>query len=223
MPVLEARAVCKSYGAGVQALRDVSLSVATGSFTAVTGPSGSGKTTLLALTGALDYPTKGTILFDGRDLGRCSDAERTRVRRRMGFAFQSFALIARLAVWENITYPLIPRGTSRAERYRRALELLTRLGLENRLMARPEELSGGEQQRVAFARALAGDPEVILADEPTSNLDPQTADTVATMLRERHERGATVLIASHDPKLLAAAGTVHCMKGGRIQHGHEAQ
>jgi putative ABC transport system ATP-binding protein len=216
MAILEAHAVCKSYGTGVQALRDVSLSVEAGSFTAITGPSGSGKTTLLALTGALAYPTKGTVHFDGRDLGRCSDAERTRVRRRMGFAFQSFALIARLPVWENITYPLIPRGIPRAERYRRAVDLLTRLGLANRLMARPEELSGGEQQRAAFARALAGEPEVILADEPTSNLDPSMADVVVEMLRERHARGATVLVATHDPKLLERAGAVFRMEGGRI-------
>jgi putative ABC transport system ATP-binding protein len=216
MLILEARALCKSYGTGVHALKDVSLSVEEGSFTAITGPSGSGKTTLLALTGALDYPTKGTVLFDSRDLGGCSDAERTRMRRRMGFAFQSFALVARLPVWENITYPLIPRGVPRTERYRRAIDLLTRLGLENRLTAKPEELSGGEQQRVAFARALAGDPEVILADEPTSNLDPSMADLVAAMLRERHARGATVLVASHDQKLLAAAGVVHRMEGGRI-------
>jgi putative ABC transport system ATP-binding protein len=216
MPVVEARAVSKSYGTGVQALKDVSLSVAAGSFIAITGPSGSGKTTLLALTGALDYPTKGTVFFDGRDLGRCSDAERTRVRRRMGFAFQSFALISRLAVWENITYPLIPRGVPRVERYRIAVELLTRLDLANRLMALPEELSGGEQQRVAFARALAGDPEVLIADEPTSNLDPQTAEVVAMMLRERHARGATVLVSSHDPKLLAAGGSVYRMEAGRL-------
>src|SRR5215472_6820217 len=135
MPALEARSLCKHYGQNVRALDDVSLVVATGSFTAVTGPSGSGKTTLLTLLGALDFPTKGTVLFDGRDLGRCSDAERTRIRRRMGFTFQSFSLVARLPVWENITYPLIPRGVIRTERYRRAVDLLTRLGLKDRLMA----------------------------------------------------------------------------------------
>ena len=216
MPALEARSLCKYYGQSVRALDDVSLVVATGSFTAVTGPSGSGKTTLLTLLGALDFPTKGTVLFDGRDLGRCSDAERTRIRRRMGFTFQSFSLVARLPVWENITYPLIPRGVNRTERYRRAVDLLTRLGLGDRMMAKPEELSGGEQQRVALARALAGNPEVIIADEPTSNLDPLTADIVASMLREQHARGVTVIIASHDPQLLEAADAVHRMEGGRI-------
>jgi putative ABC transport system ATP-binding protein len=216
MPALEARALCKHYGRGVHALDDVTLTIATGSFTALTGPSGSGKTTLLTLLGALDYPTKGAVLFDGRDLGQCSDAERTRVRRRMGFTFQSFSLVARLPAWENISYPLIPRGVPRAERYRRAIDLLARLGLEDRRMARPEELSGGEQQRVGLARALAGDPEVLIADEPTSNLDPQTADVVASMLRERHTRGATVLVASHDPQLLGAAGAVYTLEGGRI-------
>ena len=216
MPALEARSLCKYYGQNVRALDDVSLVVATGSFTAVTGPSGSGKTTLLTLLGALDFPTMGTVLFDGRDLRRCSDAERTRIRRRMGFTFQSFSLVARLPVWENITYPLIPRGVNRTERYRRAVDLLTRLGLGDRMMAKPEELSGGEQQRVALARALAGNPEVIIADEPTSNLDPLTADIVASMLREQHARGVTVLIASHDPQLLEAADAVYRMEGGKI-------
>ena len=216
MPVLEARGLCKYYGQTVRALDDASLEVAAGGCAAVTGPSGSGKSTLLTLLGALDYPTKGTVLFDGRDLGGCSDAERTRIRRRMGFTFQSFALVARLPVWENITYPLIPRGVIRAERYRRAVALLDRMGLKDRLMAKPEELSGGEQQRVALARALAGNPDVIIADEPTSNLDQQTGDIVANMLREHHARGATVLLASHDPRLIAAADVVYRMEGGRI-------
>src|SRR5260370_41720729 len=113
MPDFEASALCKHYGRTAHALDEVSLTVVAGSLTAFTGPSGSGKTTLLTLLGALDHPTKGTVLFDGRDLSRCSDAERTRVRRRMGFTFQSFSLIARLPAWENITYPLIPRGLSR--------------------------------------------------------------------------------------------------------------
>jgi putative ABC transport system ATP-binding protein len=220
MPVLEAKALCKYYRQGmraeVRALDGVSLTITAGSFTVATGPSGSGKTTLLALVGALDRPTRGEVLFDGRDLGQFSDAERTRVRRRMGFIFQSFALVARLPAWENVTYPLIPRGVSRSERLRRATELLTRLGLGDRMHARPEELSGGEQQRIAIARAFAGDPEFILADEPTSNLDAQTAEIFVTLLHERHAGGATVFMASHDPRLIDAADMVHRLEAGRL-------
>jgi putative ABC transport system ATP-binding protein len=217
MPALEARALCKYYAGGVHALDDVSFSVAKGSFTAFMGPSGSGKTTLLTLLGAIDYPTAGTVVLDGCDLVRCSEAERTRVRRRMGFSFQSFSLIARLPAWENITYPLIPRGISRAERYRRAVDLLDRLGLGSRQFASPEELSGGEQQRIAFARALAGEPETLIADEPTSNLDPQTAEVVTTLLHESHQRGVTILLASHDARLLPMADVVHKLAAGRIE------
>jgi putative ABC transport system ATP-binding protein len=220
MRLLEARMLCKYYRQGsraeVRAVDGVTLAVAAGSYVAATGPSGSGKSTLLALLGALERPTRGEVLFDGRDTTKLSDAERTRTRRRMGFIFQSFALIARLCVWENVTYPLIPRGVPRPERYRRAVELLTRLGLGDRLAARPEELSGGEQQRVAVARALAGEPEVLIADEPTSNLDPQTAEVVATLLRERHSRGTTILVASHDPRLIASAEVVYEMQSGHL-------
>jgi putative ABC transport system ATP-binding protein len=220
VPNLEARLLCKYYRQGtraeVRAVDGVSLAVATGSYAAVTGPSGSGKSTLLALFGALERPTRGEVLFDGRELTKLSDAERTRARRRMGFIFQSFALIARLPAWENVTYPLIPRGVPGPERYRRAVNLLTRLGMGDRRAARPEEMSGGEQQRVAIARALVGEPDVLIADEPTSNLDPQTADVVAALLRERHAGGATILIASHDPRLIELAEVVHQMESGHL-------
>jgi putative ABC transport system ATP-binding protein len=220
MPLLEARALCKYYRQGtraeVRAVDGITVMIERGSFTAAIGPSGCGKSTLLALLGALDRPTNGDVLFDGRALTQLSDAERTRLRRRMGFIFQNFSLIARLPAWENVTYSLIPRGVLRSERRQRAIDLLTRLGLGDRIAARPEELSGGEQQRVAIARALAGEPELLIADEPTSNLDPQTSDMVASLLRERHAQGATLLIASHDPRLIAAAGAVYNMEAGRM-------
>src|SRR5207244_7495097 len=139
--------------------------IAPGSFTVLLGASGSGKTTLLALLGALERQTRGKVLFEGKDLGECSDVELARIRRRMGFIFQDFALIPNLSVEENITYPLIPRGVSRADRRRRAGDLLTRFGMADTAAGRARELSGGEAQRVAIARALAGQPEVILADE----------------------------------------------------------
>jgi putative ABC transport system ATP-binding protein len=200
----------------VRALDDVSLGIERGSFTVVTGASGSGKTTLLALLGALERPTRGDVLFDGRNLRDCSDAELARVRRRVGFVFQDFALIPSLSVGENITYPLIPRGVPRTERQRRAGELLVRFGLENRLHAPARDLSGGERQRVAVARALAGQPEAILADEPTSNLDPDTAAMLLALIQERHAAGTTVVLASHDPRMIAVATRMYQLERGRL-------
>jgi putative ABC transport system ATP-binding protein len=221
MSILQTRQLCKFYRAGpareVRALQDVSLDVPAGSFTLLRGPSGSGKTTLLALLGGLDRPTSGQVLFAGRELGSCSDVELTRLRRRMGFVFQDFALIAGLTVEENITYPLIPRGLSRGERSRRAVELLTRFGLGDKLTQRAGELSGGEQQRVALARALAGQPEIVLADEPTSNLDEEAGQAVLDVLKRIHAEGKTVIVSSHDPCLGALATRVWELEAGRLK------
>jgi putative ABC transport system ATP-binding protein len=218
--IFEARNVCKYFKRGtaaqVLALQDVYLAIPQGSFTVLTGPSGSGKTTLLALLGALDRPTAGQVVFQGRDLGRCSDVELARARRRMGFVFQDFSLIPALPVWENITYPLIPRGVSRTARYAQAQLLLARFGLAEKLNATPKELSGGEQQRVALARALAGQPEVFLVDEPTSNLDPEAGRIVLAILKELHAQGRTVILASHEPNVLGLADRVHELAGGRL-------
>jgi putative ABC transport system ATP-binding protein len=221
MLLFETQSLCKYYRAGsrdeVRALDDVSLGIERGSFTAVTGPSGSGKTTLLALLGALERPTRGRALFEGKDLGECSDVELARVRRRMGFVFQDFALIPHLTAGENITYPLIPRGVARAERQRRAREVLSRFGMEAKLMVRAGGLSGGEQQRVAIARALAGQPEVVLADEPTSNLDAEAGRTLLAVLQEMHGAGRTVVVSSHDPGVIALATCVFELAGGRLK------
>jgi putative ABC transport system ATP-binding protein len=220
MSFLEARKVCKVYRAGspreVRALEEVSLAIPRGSFAALMGPSGSGKTTLLALLGALERPTRGQVLFEGRDLNAFSDMGLARVRRRMGFIFQDFSLIPNLPVWENITYPLIPRGFSRSRRFDIAQSLLVRCGLADKGSARPEELSGGEQQRVAAARALAGEPEILLADEPTSNLDPEAARTLSALLRAFQDAGKTVVVSSHDPQLAALAGHVFELRAGRL-------
>ena len=219
MPILEARAVSKHYagsaGVAVRALDGVSLTIERGTWTAITGPSGSGKTTLLALLGALERPTAGQVFFDGRDVGRYSNAELTRARRRMGFVFQDFSLIANLTTVENITYPLIPRGIPRGERLRRAQELLVMFGLAERGNMLARALSGGEQQRVAVARALAGQPEVVLADEPTSNLDPECAATLLALLRELHGRGTTVMMATHDPGVISMATQTYALVRGR--------
>jgi putative ABC transport system ATP-binding protein len=217
--VLEARHLGKTYQAGtpaeVRALDDVTLAVPAGSFALLTGPSGSGKTTLLALLGGLERPTRGQVLFAGRDLGTCSGAELARLRRRMGFVFQDFALIPGLPAWENVTYPLVPRGVPRAERHRLAGELLAKVGVGDKWNARPGELSGGEQQRVAVARALAGKPEVVLADEPTSNLDAAAGRAVLDLLRQAHAAGTTVVLAAHDPGP-AAATCVYRLEAGRL-------
>ena len=216
---LAVRALSKTYRPGtsaeVRALNELTLDVPAGSFTLLRGPSGSGKTTLLTLLGALDWPTSGQMLFDGRDLAACSDAERARLRRRIGIVFQDFALIAGLPAWENVTYHLIPRGVPRSERRRQAAESLGALGLGDRLNAHPAELSGGEQQRLAIARALVGRPEAVLADEPTSNLDDASAETVIALLRAAHAGGASVVVASHDTRMAQlATQTIALVAGG---------
>jgi putative ABC transport system ATP-binding protein len=205
----DVRRVFRSATGDVRALDGLSVAVERGAFLAVTGPSGRGKTTLLALLGALDRPTSGLVLFDGEDLGGASEPHRSRVRRRLGIVFQSSPMIERLPLWENVTYPLVPRGVPTRERRRLAAALLERVGIRGRDGASPEELSGGERQRVGVARALAADPEAILADEPTSDLDRATAEAVVALLREFHASGRTVIVATHDPVLEAmATGTL---------------
>jgi putative ABC transport system ATP-binding protein len=220
MAMLEARHLSKFYRTGlrgeVRALEDVSLCVSEGAFALLRGASGSGKTTLLALLGGLERPTRGEVHFAGRDLGRCSGVELARLRRRIGFIFQDFALIPGLPIWENVSYPLIPRGVSRSERYRLAEDMLLQVGLADKLKARPRELSGGEQQRAAIARALAGRPEVVLADEPTSNLDEEAGQTVVALLRQAHTEGRTIVLSSHDPRLMAPATQVFALQAGRL-------
>jgi len=222
--ILEARNVSKLYRAGtaqeIRALDDVSVTVAVGGFCVLRGASGSGKTTLLALLGALERPSSGHIIFQERELGRCSDTELSRVRRHMGFVFQDFSLIPGLCAWENVAYPLIPRGIRQAHRRARAETILTQLGLQDRIKSRPPELSGGEQQRVALARALVADPDIILADEPTSNLDPEAAATVLATLHSLHTAGKTIVLATHDPGMAQHATHVHELRAGRrVENG----
>jgi putative ABC transport system ATP-binding protein len=221
MLLFETRSLCKYYRFGtpaeVRALEDVSLSIERGDLTVLTGPSGSGKTTLLAILGALERASRGEVLFEGKSLRNCSDVELTRVRRRVGFVFQDFSLIPHLTAMENIAYPLIPRGIPRSERLRRARELLLRFGMEDRLSAPARDLSGGERQRVAIARALAGEPEVLLADEPTSNLDPATSAILLTAIRELHAAGKSVILASHDSAVIALATRMLELQGGRLR------
>jgi putative ABC transport system ATP-binding protein len=219
-PLLETRDVCRYYDGGrVRALDGVSVIIPGGAFTLVAGPSGSGKSTLLALLGALDRPTRGCVVFGDRDLTTYSDIGLARVRRQIGFVAQGFALIPRLSASENVAYALIPRGIRRSERRRQAADLLARLGLGTRVAARSQNLSGGEQQRVAIARALVGRPSVVLADEPTSQLDDLTAAPVIELLTEAHRSGATVVVASHDSRLAGLATAALTLAAGRLVTG----
>jgi putative ABC transport system ATP-binding protein len=223
MALIETRGVCKYFkqhtSSEVRAVDDVSLAIEPGQLVLLTGPSGSGKTTLLALMGALHRSTRGTVLFEGRDLAACSDGELARIRRRMGFVFQNFSLLSGLPVWENITYPLIPRGVNRSRRRELAGELLSTLGMAEKFDARASELSGGEQQRVAVARALAGQPAVLLADEPTSNLDAAAAETLTALFQRIHQQGTSIILSSHDPRMAVLAGSVYRLEAGRLKSG----
>jgi putative ABC transport system ATP-binding protein len=198
----------------IRAVNGLSLTIAKGAFALVTGPSGSGKSTLLCLLAGLDRPTEGQLIFDGRDIGSFSDVELARYRRRTGFIFQNFSLIPDLTVLENVVYPLIPRGIRRRERNERAREALARLGLCAKESVFPSELSGGEQQRVAVARALGGHPEILIADEPTSNLD--STSNVKAILQELHVEGRTVIVASHSAEFAPLATTVYRLEAGKL-------
>lgn len=198
------------------AIRDVSLEIAAGRFAVLTGASGSGKTTLLALLGALSRPTSGAIVLGQKDLTNCSDVELARTRREIGFVFQSFSLLPGLSVWENVTYPLIPRGVPVRKRFDIAFTTLKRMGLSDRMESLPEELSGGEQQRVAVARAVAGGPRILLADEPTSNLDHSSAAQIIDVFQELHTAGVTLLVSTHSPDLINLATDTLELKEGRL-------
>ena len=209
-PALEAVDVTRSYdleGVRVDALRGVSLTVERGDYAAVVGPSGSGKSTLMHLLGGLDRPTTGVLRVGGRDIASLSEDELAQVRNRaIGFVFQSFQLLGRTSAVDNVAMPLVYRGIRRAERRRRAIEALQRVGLGHRLDHRPAQLSGGEQQRVAIARALVGDPQVLLADEPTGNLDTTTGAEVMALLEDLNtSHGVAVVLVTHDLEVAARA------------------
>ncbi|MGE5689613.1 MAG: ABC transporter ATP-binding protein [Pseudomonadota bacterium] len=219
--VYELRGVSRVYGRGdriVPAVRDVDLSVARGELLAVVGPSGSGKTTLLQLLGGLDRPSSGAVRFEGRDLAGLGDGELTGLRREaLGFVFQQFNLIPTLTAAQNVEAALAPTGRPRAERRARVEEVLEAVGLAPRSHHLPSRLSGGEQQRVAIARALANDPRVLLADEPTGNLDSATGAEIVGVLRSlAEEDGRTVVIVTHDATVAGQAGRVARMQDGRL-------
>jgi putative ABC transport system ATP-binding protein len=214
--------VTRSYqldGVSVPALRGVTLTVQAGDYLAIVGPSGSGKSTLMHLLGGLDRPTSGRLLLGGRDVGTLSAADLARLRNEViGFVFQSFHLLPRTSALDNVGLPLIYRGVRRAERRRRAKEMLALVGMAHRIDHRPNQLSGGEQQRVAIARALVTDPSVLLADEPTGNLDSQAGEVVLALLETLNaERGVALAIVTHDAALAARARRRVRMRDGLIE------
>ena len=218
------RGVGRRYGDGdglVDALADVDLEVREGEFVAVVGPSGSGKSTLLQILGALDRPTTGTSTFEGRDLARLGDDALAALRlERIGFVFQQFNLIPTLTARENVEVAIAPTGAPAAERIGRADGLLERVGLGDRIGHLPSQLSGGEQQRVAIARALANSPDVLLADEPTGNLDSATGGSILGLLRTLwSETGVTVVLITHDAGIAAQAERLIELADGRVADG----
>jgi putative ABC transport system ATP-binding protein len=222
-PVIELQDITKVYQMGeveVHALRGVSLKVEKGEILTIMGPSGSGKSTMMNIIGCLDQPTAGTYLLEGRDVGHLHDDDLATIRnRRIGFVFQTFNLLARTTALQNVTLPLIYAGIGRAERRERAREALEAVGLGHRLNHMPTELSGGQQQRVAIARALANNPSIILADEPTGNLDSESgADVMAVLQGLNRERGMTVVLVTHDPMIARHTERIVHLYDGQITH-----
>jgi len=197
------------------ALADIHLDIRPGEYVAINGPSGCGKTTLLSILGLLDTPTGGSYILSNEDVSNLSAADRARIRnRQIGFIFQAFNLIGDLTVYENVELPLTYRGMGAAERKKRVHEALERVGMSHRVKHYPSQLSGGQQQRVAVARAVAGDPAILLADEPTGNLDSTNGEAVMELLRELHRGGATICMVTHDPRYARHADrSIHLFDG----------
>ena len=218
--IVSLRDVRRDYALGaerVHALQGVNLDVAAGDYVAIVGPSGCGKSTLLNLIGVIDQPTTGTVTVDGRQVDNMNDRDATRFRlHNIGFVFQRFYLMPILSAAENVALPMAEAGVPKDERAKRATELLTYVGLEKRLRHRPSEMSGGEQQRVAIARALANRPKLLLADEPTGELDARTGEEIIGLFQRLNNDGTTLIVVTHDEDLASAARRKIHMKDGRV-------
>jgi putative ABC transport system ATP-binding protein len=221
MPILAMEQLCKNYQLGtveLKVLRDIALTINNGEYVAIMGPSGSGKSTLLNMIGCLDRPTSGDYWLGGQNVSLLDDDQLSLIRgARIGFVFQSFNLINQLNVVENIEVPMYYQGYSEYESVARAKELATMVGLGDRLGHRPSELSGGQQQRVAIARSLANDPLIILADEPTGNLDSESGADILKILVRLHQQGKTLIVVTHDEGIATNAERVVSLFDGRIE------
>lgn len=220
-PIIDIRNIAKIYemgGEDVFALRDVSLTIGKNEYIALMGPSGSGKSTLMNMLGCLDTPTSGTYLFKGDNVGEMSDDDLAEIRNReIGFVFQTFNLLPRASSLENVELPLVYAGVKKSERDARATEALTSVGLQDRMDHRPNELSGGQRQRVAIARALVTKPSIILADEPTGNLDTKTGQDIMSLFEQLWTAGNTVIIVTHEEDIARKARRIIRLRDGRIE------
>ena len=225
MEILKVEHLKKTYGEGenaVHALDDVSFSVEKGEFVAIIGQSGSGKSTLMNMIGCLDVPTEGTYILNGQNVSKLSDNELSDIRNQeIGFIFQGFNLIANLTAQENVELPLIYRGVPKKERHELSVAALKKVGLAHRMDHRPSEMSGGQQQRVAIARAIAQAPPVILADEPTGNLDSASSMEILDILKQLHAENRTVILITHDNDIAKQAKRVIRIKDGKIERDYE--
>ncbi|MDD3399438.1 MAG: ABC transporter ATP-binding protein [Candidatus Paceibacterota bacterium] len=224
-PVIKLEDVRKTYQLGkveLEAVRGISLEINPGAFVTIMGPSGSGKSTLLNMIGCLDVPSGGKIFLKGKDVTKMTETQLAQLRgRTIGFIFQEFNLIPNLTALENVTLPMIFQGKSEEERKRRGAELLSSLGLKDRIKHQPAELSGGERQRVAIARAFANDPEVVIADEPTGNLDSTTGKKIMEVLTNFHNKeGKTIVVVTHDPNIAGYSEELVNIKDGQIVKNH---
>ncbi|MCK6611422.1 MAG: ABC transporter ATP-binding protein [Bacteroidia bacterium] len=219
--VLEIRGIGRSYAIGnevVQALRSVDLSIKKGEYVALMGPSGSGKSTLMNILGCLDTPTKGEYLLNGTNVSHMTDNELAEIRNKeIGFIFQTFNLLARNTSLDNVALPLVYAGVSKKERLERAQKALMSVGLGDRMDHKPNELSGGQRQRVAIARALVNNPAIILADEPTGNLDTKTSHEIMDLLEEIHQKGNTVIVVTHEEDIAKRAKRIVRLRDGLVE------
>ncbi len=227
MPLIETRDLWKTYVMGdeeIHALKGVSIAIERGEYVAIMGPSGSGKSTLMNLIGCLDTPSKGTYLLNDKEVSLMNDNELARIRNEeIGFVFQTFNLLPRATALHNVELPLVYAGVSKKDRLERAKAALTRVELTQRMSHRPNELSGGQRQRVAIARALVNNPSILLADEPTGNLDSKTGVEIMALFARLHEAGNTIIVVTHEPDIAAYAHRVISIRDGQVEKDYRQE